>query len=99
MRNRADLVDAEPGPAAAASHDRRAGPEVDVPVSAVRAVAAESTGLDYCDEAPAGPDHLGDRERELLIASLGELSPEDRRHVAALVESLRNRSSPMPTGR
>ena len=75
---------------------------LDVPVSAVRAVAAEFTGLHYYDEVPAGPDHPdhpGDRERKLLIARLDELSPEDRRHVAALVESLRNRSSPKPTGR
>jgi transcriptional regulator with XRE-family HTH domain len=72
---------------------------LDVPVSAVRAAAAESTGLHYYDEASAGPDHPGDRERELLIASIDELSPEDRRHVAALVESLRNRASPEPTDR
>jgi transcriptional regulator with XRE-family HTH domain len=72
---------------------------LDVPVSAVRAAAAESTGLHYYDEAPAGQDHPGDRERELLIASIDELSPEDRRHVAALVESLRNRASPRPTDR
>ena len=72
---------------------------LDVPVSAVRAAAAESTGLHYYDEAPAGQDHSGDRERELLIASIDELSPEDRRHVAALVESLRNRASPKPTDR
>jgi len=69
---------------------------LDVPVSAVRAVAAESTGLHYYDEAPAGPDHPGNRERELLIASIDELSPEDRRHVAALVESLRTRASQKP---
>ncbi len=71
-------------------------------MSAVRAAAAESTGLHYYDEASAGPDHPdhpGDRERELLIASIDELSPEDRRHVAALVESLRNRASPEPTDR
>ena len=72
---------------------------LDVPVSAVRAVAAESTGLHYYDEAPAGPDHPGNRERELLIASIDELSPEDRRHVAALVESLRNRGSQKPADR
>jgi transcriptional regulator with XRE-family HTH domain len=72
---------------------------LDVPVSAVRAAAAESTGLHYYDEAPAGQDHSGDPERELLIASIDELSPEDRRHVAALVESLRNRASPEPTDR
>ena len=72
---------------------------LDVPVSAVRAAAAESTGLRFYDEAPAGQDHSGDRERELLIASIDELSPEDRRHVAALVESLRNMASPRPTDR
>jgi transcriptional regulator with XRE-family HTH domain len=72
---------------------------LDVPVSAVRAAAAESTGLHYYDEAPAGQEHSGDRERELLIASIDELTPEDRRHVAALVESLRNRTSQEPTDR
>src|SRR6202050_81514 len=66
---------------------------LDVPVSAVRAAAAESTGLHYYDRAPAERDHSGDQERELLIASIDELTPEDRRHVAALVESLRNRAS------
>jgi transcriptional regulator with XRE-family HTH domain len=66
---------------------------LDVPVAAVRAAAAESTGLHYYDQGPAGPEHPADRERELLIASIDELTPEDRRHVAALVESLRNRAS------
>jgi transcriptional regulator with XRE-family HTH domain len=69
---------------------------LDVPVSAVRAAAAESTGLHYYDEVPAAREHSGDRERELLIASIDELTPEDRRHVAALVESLRNRASQEP---
>ena len=72
---------------------------LDVPVSAVRAAAAESTGLHYYDQAPAGQEHPGDQERELLIASIDELTPEDRRHVAALVESLRNRASPDPGDR
>jgi transcriptional regulator with XRE-family HTH domain len=73
---------------------------LDVPVSAVRAAAAESTGLHYYDESPAGADRgrPGDQERELLIASIDELTPEERRHVAALVESLRNRADP-PAGR
>jgi transcriptional regulator with XRE-family HTH domain len=73
---------------------------LEVPVSAVRAAAAESTGLHYYDQRPAGDGDggPGDAERELLIASIDELSPEDRRHVAALVESLRNRSAP-PAGR
>ena len=66
---------------------------LEVPVSTVRAAAAESTGLHYYDEPPAGAGRGagGDQERELLIASIDELSAEDRRHVAALVESLRNR--------
>ena len=66
---------------------------LDVPVSAVRAAAAESTGLHYYDSAPAEPQPPGDQERDLLIASIDELTPEDRRHVAALVESLRNRAA------
>jgi transcriptional regulator with XRE-family HTH domain len=71
---------------------------LDVPVSAVRAAAAESTGLHYYDNAPAGQEQPDDQERELLIASIDELTPEDRRHVAALVESLRNRGSQEPAG-
>jgi transcriptional regulator with XRE-family HTH domain len=69
---------------------------LDVPVSAVRAAAAESTGLHYYEGPPpgAGLGEAGDSERELLIASIDELSAEDRRHVAALVESLRNRAAP-----
>src|SRR6202044_3220867 len=66
---------------------------LDVPVSVVRAAAAESTGLHYYDEAPSG-QQPGDQERDLLIASIDELSAEDRRHVAALVESLRKKASP-----
>jgi transcriptional regulator with XRE-family HTH domain len=72
---------------------------LDVPVSAVRAAAAESTGLHYYDDTPAGQEHPDDQERELLLASIDELTPEDRRHVAALVESLRNRASPEPPDR
>ena len=66
---------------------------LDVPVSVVRAAAAESTGLHYYDEAPPGQSRSGDQERDLLIASIDELSAEDRRHVAALVESLRKKAS------
>jgi transcriptional regulator with XRE-family HTH domain len=73
---------------------------LDVPVSAVRAAAAESTGLHYYDEVPSGREyageHPGDPERALLIASIDELTAEDRRHVAALVESLRNRGPGRP---
>lgn len=66
---------------------------LDVPVSAVRAAAAESTGMHYYEGIPAGHHDHDDQERELLIASIGELTPEDRRHVAALVESLRHRAA------
>lgn len=72
---------------------------LEVPVSVVRAAAAESTGLHYYDEVPAGQEQPGDRERDLLIASIDELTAQDRRHVAALVESLRNRASTEPTDR
>ncbi len=66
---------------------------LEVPVSVVRAAAAESTGLHYYDDAPAEPGRPGDPERDLLIASIDELTPEDRRHVAALVDSLRRRNT------
>jgi transcriptional regulator with XRE-family HTH domain len=72
---------------------------LDVPVSAVRAAAAESTGLHYYGEPSARTQDPDDRERELLIASIDELTPEERRHVAALVESLRNRASRGADGR
>lgn len=67
---------------------------LEVPVSVVRTAAAESTGLHYYDEPSAEQRNPDDRERELLIASIDELTPEDRHHVAALVESLRNRAAP-----
>ena len=72
---------------------------LDLPVAAIRAAAAESTGLHYYDAVPASPAAPGDPERELLIASIDELTPEERRHVAALVESLRHRTEPEPTDR
>jgi transcriptional regulator with XRE-family HTH domain len=78
---------------------------LEVPVSAVRAAAAASTGLHYYDDVPPGPgapgdqEQPGDQDRELLIASIDELTAEDRRHVAALVASLRNRASPGPADR
>jgi transcriptional regulator with XRE-family HTH domain len=66
---------------------------LDVPVSMVRAAAAESTGLHYYDETPSEARRPGDQDRDLLMASIDELSAEDRRHVAALVESLRKKAS------
>ena len=72
---------------------------LDVPDSAVRAAAVESTGLHYYDDASAAPGPAGDPERDLLIASIDELTPEERRHVAALVESLRRKTGTEETGR
>lgn len=59
---------------------------LELPLSAVRAAAAEDAGLHFYDESQVDP------ETALLIASIEELSPDDRRHVAALIESLRRRS-------
>ena len=64
---------------------------LDVPVSAVRAAAIESTGLSCYGQVPVGQQDQADQSAELLAARIEELTPEDRRHVAALVESLRNR--------
>jgi hypothetical protein len=77
---------------------------LDLPVSVVRSAAAASTGLHYYDDEPAGPGpesdpDAGDPERELLIASIGELTADDRRHVAALVDSLRKKAAVERPGR
>jgi hypothetical protein len=64
---------------------------LDVPVSVVRTAAAESAGLHYYDETAPAQHRAAGQERDLLIAGIDELSPEDRRHVAALVESLRRK--------
>jgi len=86
--------DPESDPAAASGYDRRASARTGRAGLRGRTAAAQSTGLHYYDESPAGQRDPNDRERELLIASIDELSPDDRRHVAALVESLRNRAIP-----
>lgn len=49
-----------------------------MPVSALRAAAAESTALHYYDQAPSKQGHADDSEKEFLIDSISELSPEDR---------------------
>jgi hypothetical protein len=76
---------------------------LDLPVSVVRSAAAASTGLHYYDDEPAGPgsekDPEHDTERELLIASIDELTADDRRHVAALVDSLRKKAAVERPGR
>jgi hypothetical protein len=77
---------------------------LDLPVSVVRSAAAASTGLHYYDDEPASPGpesdpDAGDPERELLIASIDELTADDRRHVAALVDSLRKKAAVERPGR
>ena len=72
---------------------------LDLPVSVVRSAAAESTGLHYYDDEPGTPGPARDPERDLLIASIDELTSDDRRHVAALVESLRKKAATERPGR
>jgi len=72
---------------------------LDLPVSVVRSAAAASTGLHYYDDEPGPPGPVNDPERELLIASIDELTAEDRRHVAALVQSLRTKAGEEPPDR
>jgi len=55
---------------------------LELPVNIVRAAAASAAGL-VLDTTSAD-----DPEIEVLIASFSQLSPADRRHVAALVRSM-----------
>ncbi|MFJ1608099.1 helix-turn-helix domain-containing protein [Streptomyces sp. NPDC088253] len=63
----------------------------------VRRAAAEACGIHVyaADAPPAGgtPGAPADPEVDLLIASVQQLSADDRRHVAALVESLLGRDA------
>lgn len=60
---------------------------LELPIALVRSAAADAAGLHYYGGVPL------DQETAVLVASLEELTPEDRRHVAALVESMRRRAS------
>ncbi|TMR88160.1 helix-turn-helix transcriptional regulator [Nonomuraea basaltis] len=55
---------------------------LEVPLDIVRSAAAEATGISMSHQT------LDDPEIEVLVASLSRLTPQDRRHVAALVRSL-----------
>ncbi|MEU1479624.1 helix-turn-helix domain-containing protein [Streptomyces sp. NPDC001668] len=71
---------------------------LELPLDTVRRAAAEACGI-HVYGTPAGQDPEGtarpaDPEVDLLIASVQQLSADDRRHVAALVESLLDRSTP-----
>lgn len=60
---------------------------LDLPETAVRAAAAEATGLHL------NRDNIIDDETAILIASIEELTPDDRRVIAKLIESLRARTA------
>lgn len=68
---------------------------LDLPLDAIRRAAAEACGIHlYASPPPAAePTASADPEVDVLIASLQKLSMDDRRHVAALVESLLDRRS------
>jgi transcriptional regulator with XRE-family HTH domain len=55
---------------------------LDLPVDQVRTAAAQAAGYTVTTAASKDPDV------EILVAALGRLGHEDRRHVAALVHSL-----------
>jgi len=57
---------------------------LDVPLDAIRAAAATATGLHVWHEPVADP------EIEVIVAGLNRLSPDERRHVQALIRSLLN---------
>jgi transcriptional regulator with XRE-family HTH domain len=57
---------------------------LDLPLDTVRGAAATAAGLHVWQEPVADP------EIEVIVAGLAKLSPEDRRHVRALVRSLLN---------
>ncbi|MEU2333876.1 helix-turn-helix transcriptional regulator [Streptomyces sp. NPDC006654] len=67
---------------------------LELPLETVRRAAAEACGIHVYDTSPdADPNApAADPEVALLIASVQKLSSDDRRHVAALVESLLDRS-------
>jgi transcriptional regulator with XRE-family HTH domain len=61
---------------------------LDVPLEAVRTAAAAAAGL------MVWPERVTDPEVDVLVASLSKLTPEDRRHVQALVDSLLHAQPP-----
>ncbi|MFF4633276.1 helix-turn-helix domain-containing protein [Streptomyces griseorubiginosus] len=64
---------------------------LELSLDTVRRAAAEACGIHvYGTEDTAG--RPADPEVDLLIASVQKLSADDRRHVAALVESLLDRT-------
>lgn len=65
---------------------------LELPLDAVRRAAAEACGIHVYADAGESASSPADPEVDLLIASVQRLSSDDRRHVAALVESLLDRT-------
>jgi transcriptional regulator with XRE-family HTH domain len=65
---------------------------LDLPLDVVNEAAMAATGLSVSDDVLVLPDVPA------LVADLERLSPADRQHVAALVESLLHRSADSPGG-
>jgi transcriptional regulator with XRE-family HTH domain len=67
---------------------------LELPLDAVRGAAAEACGIHVYPGESAGTaaGATADPEVDMLIASVQRLSADDRRHVAALVESLLDRT-------
>ena len=59
---------------------------LELPVDRLRRAAAATAGITVYEETSRDPDV------SVLIASVEQLTPEDRRHVTALVESLLRRA-------
>ncbi|MGX4691763.1 helix-turn-helix transcriptional regulator [Streptomyces sp. JNUCC 63] len=71
---------------------------LELPLDTVRRAAAEACGIHVYGpgsgaDTEGGAPRSTDPEVDLLIASVQKLSADDRRHVAALVESLLDRST------
>ncbi|MGW1198254.1 helix-turn-helix domain-containing protein [Streptomyces sp. NPDC002536] len=65
---------------------------LELPLETLRRAAAEACGIHlYTAPEEQAPASRPDPEVDLLIASVQRLSSDDRRHVAALVESLLER--------
>jgi transcriptional regulator with XRE-family HTH domain len=61
---------------------------LDIPLDTVRAAAAAAAGL------AAWSESVHDSDIEVLVAALTKLSPDERRHVQALVQSLLDGRAP-----
>ncbi|MBV9025344.1 MAG: helix-turn-helix transcriptional regulator [Streptomycetaceae bacterium] len=67
---------------------------LELPLDTVRRAAAEACGIHVYSEGPSSTPSTThhDPDVDTLIVSVQQLSSEDRKHVAALVESLLDRT-------